>query len=155
MEKIQAQLVIEILGRPAEHITDSLKDLVEKLGSEKGVKILDKTIHEPRPIEKSDLFTTFADIMVEFDSIPTYLSVVFAYMPSNIEIISPENLTIKNSEFTDIGNSILAKLHQYDSLTKAVMVDRENLLRKLKDLTKKSEEKLKKENEKKSEEKEK
>lgn len=131
MIKINAQFVIEILGRPAEHVKTSLSQLVDRLGSEKGVKIVSKIIHEPNPVEKSDLFTTFAEIMAEFDSLADYLKIVFTYMPSHIEIISPESLIMKNTEITDIGNTILSKLHQYDSVTKTVLVDRDNLIKQL------------------------
>ncbi len=134
MPKIQAQMVLEILGRPAEHVKTALAQLVEKLGSEKGVKITDKTIHEPRAIEKSDLFTTFVEVSLEFDSMTNYFRVVFSYMPAHIEIISPESLTVKNTELTELGNSILTRLHQYDSVTKAVLADRGNLIAKLKEV---------------------
>lgn len=134
MEKIKAQIVIEILGRPVEHVTTAINQLIEKLGIEKGVKIVDKTIHEPNPVEKSDLFTTFADITVELDSLANYFGVVFAYMPSHIEIISPEEFAVKNFNLTELGNNLLSRLHHYDSITKTLMVDRNNLLNKLKEV---------------------
>ena len=63
MSKLHVSLIIEILGRPAEHVKESLNMLVVKLGSEKGVKIIDKKYHEPAPVENSkDLFTTFAEV---------------------------------------------------------------------------------------------
>lgn len=133
--KIQARLIIEILGRPEEHVKSALVGLIEKLSKEKGVKLLEKTINNPRKLEESkDLFTAFADVLVEFDSLPAYMSVLFSYMPSNIEIIHPETLEIKNLDLSEMGNVILQRLHHYDSLVKGIMNERVALIQKLKEV---------------------
>ncbi|MEM4271532.1 MAG: hypothetical protein QXD13_00335 [Candidatus Pacearchaeota archaeon] len=132
MEKMRANLIIEIMGKPKEHVAESLKLLVDKLGSEKGVKITEKTLHEPVEVKDSkELFTTFAEISAEFDSFEKYLGIIFAYMPSNVEIISPESLQIKNSELTDVGNKLLARLHDYDAIAKKIIAEKNFLLAKL------------------------
>ena len=79
MDKIKATLVLEILGKPAEHIKSALVSLVEKLGTEKGVRVIDKTIHEPLPVKESkEIFTTFAEVSAEFDSLSNYFGILFA-----------------------------------------------------------------------------
>jgi hypothetical protein len=96
MAKIRAMLVIEILGRPPEHIREGMKLLLERLATEKGLKIIEKKIHEPAPMEKSkDLFTTFSEVEIECDSLLTLYGICFAYMPSHVEVISPETLSIQ------------------------------------------------------------
>src|SRR3989344_5327945 len=117
--EIKADLVLEILGRPAEHIKNALISLVEKLGTEKGVKINDKKIHEPTQIkEANDLYTTFAEVSVELDSLENYFGIIFAYMPSHIEIISPSEFTLSNAHFNELGNKLIARLHEYDAIAK-------------------------------------
>jgi len=135
MENIRVQMVIEILGRPAEHVASALSQLIDKLGSEKGVKVIEKKIHEPHPVENSDLFTAFADVSIELESLSVYFGIIFAYMPSHIEIVSPEDLMIKNHNLTDVGNSLLSRLHQYDSIAKKLIMDREALVKKLKEVS--------------------
>ena len=44
MDKLIVSMILEILGRPAEHVTEALKGIVEKIGAEKGVKLLKKTL---------------------------------------------------------------------------------------------------------------
>lgn len=134
MEKITASLILEILGRPKENVVAALEKVVDKLSSEKGVKIISKTLHEPRPVEKSDLFTSFAEIDVELDSMMTYLTVIFGHMPSNIQITSPEKMTLKNIELNEIGASLTQRLHQYDALAKSVVAERNMYAQKLKDV---------------------
>src|SRR3989304_2431298 len=135
MEKIKADLVLEILGRPAEHIKDALTSLVEKLGTEKGVKVNEKKIHEPTQLkEANDLYTTFAEVSVEFDSLENYFGVIFAYMPAHIEIISPLKINLSNADFNELGNKLLARLHDYDALAKKFIHERNFLLNKLKEV---------------------
>jgi len=132
MEKISANIIIEILGRPSEHIKNALTELTSKLGNEKGVNIIEKKVHDPILVKDSkDLFTTFAEISVEFDSIANYLGILFSYMPSHIEIVHPENFGIKNTDLNELGNIILQRLHQYDSIAKKLLSEREIIIKKL------------------------
>ena len=132
MEKIQASLVLEILGRPKEHVKESLNTLVIKMGSEKGIKVITKTYHDPVPVEGSkDLFTAFAEITVEFDSLANYLGAIFAYMPSHIEVIKPENLSFHKSELNELANALTQRLHNYDAITKQSVAERDMVMKKL------------------------
>ncbi len=135
MEKVQANMIIEILGKPKEHVKEALNTIVQKLSSEKGVKILEKNSHEPVEVKDAkDLYTTFVELMVEFDSVSTYLLISFAYLPSNVEIISPESLNITNQDLTFLGNKIIQRVHEYDAIVKNVLMERDMLVRKLQEV---------------------
>ena len=132
MEKLSVTLVLEMLGRPPEHIKEAINTLVVRLGSEKGVKITEKKIHEPAPVQDAkDLYTAFAEITAELDSITNYFGILFAYMPAHIEIVSPENLSLKNVELNELGNKLLARLHDYDAITKTTLSEKNFLVKKL------------------------
>ena len=132
MQKLQVRIVLEILGRPAEHIKQSLNALLEKLGKEKGIKIMNKKVHDPIPVKDSNnLFTTFAEAELELDSLDNYFGLMFGYMPSNIELIYPESLNLKNEEFTILANRLLLRLHDYDAIAKRLIAERDNVLQKL------------------------
>lgn len=135
MEKdsIQAMMILEILGKPKEYILESLKTLVEKLSTEKGVKINNHQIHDPINVKEStQLFTTFAEIDIQFDSLDNYISIMFGYMPSNIQIISPEKLSLSNSYLNEVGNKIIQRLHNYDAITKKVLNEHQLIMEKIK-----------------------
>lgn len=135
MGKIQARLIIEILGRPPEHVKKALEELINKLSTDKGVKILEKTLHDPLPLENSkDLFTSFAEVLLEFDSLANYVTTIFTYMPSNIEIIRPEELNIRNLDLSELGNTVLQRLHHYDAIVKGMLNERAALVAKLKEV---------------------
>tara|TARA_Y100000034_G_C6897831_1_gene414384 strand:+ start:2697 stop:3224 length:528 start_codon:yes stop_codon:yes gene_type:complete len=132
-DKILANIVIELLGRPKEHLQEAMETHIVKLGSEKGVSIKNKTIHPAVEAQDSKtLFTTFAEVEVEFDSIENYLGIIFAYLPANIEIIKPENLSLSNAHFNDLGNMILQRVHNYDAVAKNMIAEREYLINILK-----------------------
>ncbi len=135
MEKIRANLILEILGRPKEHVLEALNELVKKLGSEKGTRIIEKKNHEPILVQDSkDLFTSFSEILAEFDSLDNYFGIIFAYMPSNIEIINPERLVLNNSDLNQLANKLVQRLHNYDAITKKSLYENEILVKKLKEI---------------------
>ncbi|MFH1290901.1 MAG: hypothetical protein ABIH92_05875 [Nanoarchaeota archaeon] len=135
MGKIHASLIIEILGRPVEHVKEALNTLVVKLSSEKGVKVINKTYHDPTQVEDTkDLFTAFAEVDVELDSLENYFGILFAYMPSHIEITHPEKITLTNANLADIANVLVQRLHNYDAITKKMIAERNILLKKLKEI---------------------
>lgn len=130
MEKIQAIMIIEILGKPKEHVKEAIQTIVTKIGSEKGVNLLNKTYHDPVKAENSKtMFTTFAELELEFDTIENYLGIMFAYLPSHTEIIYPEKIQITNSDLMDMGNKIIQRVHNYDAVVKNTLAERQNLLK--------------------------
>lgn len=135
MEKISAKFIIEILGRPAEHLMSSLTDLVAKIGTEKGVSVVSKTINKPKPVEKTDnLWTAFADVELTFDKVPLFFNTIMTYMPAHVEVFDPETLKFNTFELNELANFIVGRLHNYDALAKRLMSEREILIRKLEHL---------------------
>ncbi len=135
MAKFQANMILEILGRPQEHVKEALNALVTKLGSENGIKLLEKTHHEPIPVENSkDLFTAFAELTLELESLNNYFGIMFAYMPAHIELVQPEKITLGNIDLNELGNKLIQRLHDYDAITKKALVENEILVKKLQEI---------------------
>lgn len=135
MAEIRAMLVIEMMGRPVEHLAEVMKKLVEKMGGEKGVSLVKKEIHEPKKIEQkegqAEIFSCFAEVEIVCEEIMTMLRIVFMYMPSHVEIIEPEDLKMKNFEFAEVLNGITQKLHRYDAIAKGLTMEKQILENKL------------------------
>jgi len=139
MEELQARMIIEVMGRPVEHIVSALQGMIEKVTAEKGVKVTKTAIREPIAVKEGNgLFTSFAEIEATFDSLFTYFRVLFTYMPSNCEIIQPENIRIRNDEMNEFSNAILARLHDYDALAKRIVSERDAAIYQLQNLNVKS-----------------
>ena len=131
-EKINAILMLEILGKPAEHIKKILSQIIDKLAEEKDVRLIEKKIADPKEIpEQKELFSSFAEVEIE-TNLEKLLAICFGYMPSHIEIISPEYLKFKNYELNISLNVLIRRLHQSDELAKGMMIERHILAEQIK-----------------------
>jgi len=139
MEPIKALMIIEMIGRPKEHLEETLKEYTKKIGSEKGITIINEKVHEPKKIEtkkdekektedkkeqkiEAELFSAFTEIEIDSKDITTLMRIVFVYLPSHIEIISPESLELKNIDFNDLFNEVIRKMHEYDGIAKSMIM---------------------------------
>jgi len=132
-DKIKAIIMLEILGRPAEHIKKILSEIIDKLSKEKDTILTSKKIAEPKQVEGQDnLFSSFAEIELE-TVLEKLMIICFNYMPSHVEIIYPEDLRIKNSDLNMFLNELIRRLHQYDELAKGLMIERQMIAKQIKE----------------------
>jgi hypothetical protein len=135
MKKIQVQFILEILGRPPEHVTEALNLMIEKISKEEGIVIISKAVHEPIPVkEAKELYTNFAEITAELDTLAHYFRIIFSYFPSNIEVIYPEELVLSNNYLNEVGHALTQRLHDYDAIAKKTIAENEILTNKLKEV---------------------
>lgn len=133
--QVSAILILEILGRPPEHLKKTLEELIAGMGKEKGVEVKGKKINEPVELkEKKEFYTTFAEIEVEVKSISHLAMLMFKYMPAHIEIISPENLKLSNNSIGELFNEVIRRLHGYDEIARIIQAERKILEQKLRAL---------------------
>jgi hypothetical protein len=131
-EKITAIIVLEMLGKPAEYLKETLNQFIERMSLEKGLKILKRKVNEPCRIDTADLLSSFAEVEIEFDNLQLLLNMIFTYMPSHIEVVSPESISLKNFEFNNLCNDLTRRLLEYDAIAKKMIYERrilENQLR--------------------------
>jgi hypothetical protein len=146
-EKIYAAIILEMMGRPMDHLQSAAEELVESLGKEKGIRITSKVIHEVKKVENKDktgkiievpeeqqLFSTFAELEMEADNLNTLIVFCFKYMPSHIEIIEPESIVINNYEIGGILNEIVTKLHNYDAVAKSAIMQNQMMAKRLQEM---------------------
>jgi len=132
--KVRAVMIIEVLGRPPEHLMETLEDFAKKIGEEKGIKVVDKRIMEPNLVkDQKDLYTTFMEIEVETESPMHLAGLVFRYMPAHVEVISPENMVLNNSAFSEILSEVVRRLHRYDDIVRVLNMQYTTLQNKLKE----------------------
>ncbi len=134
-KKINAVFVLEVIGRPAEYLTETLNDLIKKISEERGVKIKGKTINPPVLMkDQKDFYTSFAEVEVETENV-LYLSILmFKYMPAHIEILSPQNIPMTNSEWNDVLNELVRRLHGYEEIARIMQTEKSILEKKLREV---------------------
>jgi hypothetical protein len=124
--------IIEIAGKPAEHVKQVLEKLLEGLGKEKDVKLIYKKINEPKEGEKTPgLFSAFAEIEFMAKSFGRVMEFVIDYMPSSVEIVAPTDLNIKLAEANGVLNDLVGKIFKYETFMKALAVQNMNLRQEL------------------------
>lgn len=124
-DKIEARVVIEIIGAPKTHVEEVMKSVVEKFKAEEGLKVIKEKIAEPKETD-NQLWGIFSEIEFETSHMQKIADICFDYMPSSVEILSPAGLDIDTSMLADMFNEILAKLHGY--AMNAKRLDAENRL---------------------------
>ena len=132
MEKIRAVIIIEMMGKPADYLNETLSKFVSRMELEKGVKIINKKINKSKKVPDSELLSSFAEVEIEFDTLQHLLMIIFTYMPSHIEIISPEEIRLRNFEISSLCNDLTRRMLEYDSIAKKMIYEKrilENQLR--------------------------
>jgi hypothetical protein len=138
-KKIRAVLILEILGRPPEFLTETLEKIMKDMEGEKGVSVLNKKINPPVLMKnQKDFYTSFAEVEVETESLTNLTILIFKYMPAHVELISPQNINLKNSDFEEILNEITRRLHGYEEVARILQNEKNILENKLKEISEKS-----------------
>lgn len=134
---VQAIIIIEILGRPADYVKESIEKAVETIGREKGVEIVKKEIHPAKEIEgQKDVFSTFAEIELLTENYKRLVEIVFTYFPVSIEIIEPQELRWKREDASLFLNDLISRIHKYDTIAKTIILQNAALKNQLKELQK-------------------
>ncbi len=134
-DNIRAIVILEILGRPPEHLKETLENLTKSIGEEKGIFIVEKKVSEPSPLkEKNDFYTSFAEIEIEIENLFSLVFLMFKYMPAHIDILTPEKISMTNTEWNDILNELTRRLHGYDEVARVLMTEKAMMQKKIEEL---------------------
>lgn len=115
-----ARTIIEILGKPQQHVEETMHAVVEKVRTLESAELLKEHIAEPKQVE--GLWSIFAELEVLFKSFEDLAGFCFDFMPSSVEILEPENLPLHNSDISTLLNDLLAGLHNLDMVAKNTRV---------------------------------
>lgn len=115
---IHARIVIEILGKPKEHVHKTLSLVLEKLRTEKHVEVVKYEQYDTQKQDDSDMFTAFAEVELLAKDTDALFNIMYEYMPSSIEIIDMESKELTPHMLSDISMDFLGRMHQADSVAK-------------------------------------
>jgi hypothetical protein len=134
-QKIAAVLILEIIGRPKEHLVETLKNIIEQMGKEPRTTVREYEIKEPVTLkDKEDFFTTFAEVEVGVEGIIDLVILMFKYMPAHIDVLTPELIALTNNGWADILSEITRRLHAYEEVVRVSQIEKNILETKLKDI---------------------
>ncbi len=128
-EEIQAKVIIEVLGKPKEHVEKSLRDFVDRIKQDKDIQILNEDFAEAR--EQDSMWSTFVELEFKIKNLSHMVGFCLDYMPSSIDIVSPESLSMNQKNLSDFLNDLQAKLHQIDMVAKQMRSQSEFMQRNM------------------------
>lgn len=129
---IKALLIIDVIGKPPEHLTETLNNIIKKIDDEKGVDVISKKLNEPTLMkDQKNFYTSFVEVEVEVEEIFGLIILMFKYMPAHIEVLYPELIALTNNGWNDVLNELTRRLHGYDEIARIVNIEKSILEKKL------------------------
>ena len=104
---------IEVLGYPEDHVKEVMDKVIEKLKKEEGFQILKEEINKPEKV-KETFFASFAELEIKLNDFSKLIHFCYDYLPSSLEILDAEKITMPIREFALGINELVAKLHHYN-----------------------------------------
>jgi len=123
---LKCSVLIELIGRPKEHIEKSMKEYIHKIREEKGLHLVSEEIAETKKKETGaedeemmkELWATFAELEFWVKEPIQLTHFCLNYMPSSVEIIEPQELKWRSRDVTKFFNDLQGRLHQLDMVAK-------------------------------------
>jgi len=122
---IRCRVIIEVLGKPKEHVEDALKQYIEHIKEDSELVILDEDYSEPK--EQENLWSKFVELDLVIKGTKKLISFCFEYMPSSVEVVKPEHLIMSNPELSNFVNDLQARLHGVDMTVKELKAENDFL----------------------------
>lgn len=126
-QKILFRAIVEVLGKPKEHVDASLKGYLQKLKEDARYQVLEEDLADLNQHKESDLWMAFAELEIKTKNVGDIIDFCFDYMPSLIEILEPAELKLAGLDLSTFLNDLQAKLHGVDMLAKQLKMENQAL----------------------------
>ena len=133
MNEIEAHTILELVGKPEEHIQKMLDMLLVQIDDSEGIQITAKDVEPPEETEDG-LYGTFAELTVTFESVKDVTHFALNYSPASLEILEPDTVTLDGETFNSIYGDILAKIHMTNTEIVELQSQRKEILTSLNSL---------------------
>jgi len=131
-EKILCRAIVEVIGKPKEHVEKAVNMIAEKAAELEGLKIEKKEIAPVKSLkdekltkteekiqgQHGELFTSFAEIEFRADNIDVIASFCFDFLPASLEITEPSKIQADIQDISKLMNDVLGKIHNVDHVLK-------------------------------------
>ena len=118
---IRCRTIIEVLGKPKEHIENALNEYIKHIKEDSEIVVLNEDYSEIK--EQGKLWSKFAELELVIKGTAKLISFCFEYMPSSIEVLKPEHLIFTNPEISNFLNDLQARLHDVDMVVKQLKAE--------------------------------
>jgi len=115
-QHIRCKTIIEVLGKPKEHVEKTIKEYIENIKKDPDLIILKDHFADAK--KQEEMWSIFTELEMVVKGIPKLIGFCFDYMPSSIEVLKPDKLELNNKETANFLNDLQARLHSMDMLIK-------------------------------------
>ena len=122
---IRCKTIIEVLGKPKEHVENAIKEYIEHIKQDSELVVLGEDYSEIQ--EQGKLWSKFVELDLVIKGTKKLISFCFEYMPSSIEVVKPEHLIMTNPELSNFLNDLQARLHNVDMIVKQLKAENDFL----------------------------
>lgn len=126
-EHLRCRIIIEVLGKPKEHIEKALRSYVKKIRDDGNFIVLKEEFSGAA--QQESVYSIFVELEMIIKGVSNLIGFCFDYMPSSVEILKPDHLSMTNLDLANIINDLQAKLHNVDMVAKQLRGEND-LLRK-------------------------
>jgi len=125
-----ARAIIEVLGYPEEHVNAVSKNVLEKLKTEQGIKVIKDTLNSAEKV-KDIIFSSFIEVEIKANDFQRLIIFCYDYLPSTLEILDSDKIVMPTREFSHGLNELLAKLHHYNLVMNNLLTENNELKEKI------------------------
>lgn len=122
---IRCKAIIEVLGKPKEHVDKAIGDYVEHIKQDSELVVLGEEFSEAK--EQGKLWSRFVELDLVVKGMHKLIVFCFEYMPSSIEVEKPHELALSGSELSSFLNDLQARLHDVDMVVKKLKAENDFL----------------------------
>ena len=115
-KEIRARVIIEVVGLPKEHVSETLGKLIEKIKEDSELTLERQEIFEPVELQDMKLFSSFVEADIKFAGIDKLVGFCFDFTPSSVDILEPLSFIFDAKFMNCILNDFVTKLHRYTML---------------------------------------
>lgn len=121
-QPITVRVIIELLGKPQEHIEKTIREYVDQIKKDKAFQVQRVEFSEIKKQDQAELWAAFAELEFTTD-LSDFTSFCFQYMPSVIEVLEPRKITFTDEQASLFLNDLQARLHQVDMIAKQLNME--------------------------------
>lgn len=128
---IHSRVILEIMGKPEEHVKEAMNKYVDKIGKDNNIIIVKKFLSDSKKMENAELFSTFAELELLVKGFSALVDFCFSYMPASVEIYEPNKILVDANKMSNLFNDFQEKLHKTDFLAKTLSQQNQILMKNL------------------------
>jgi hypothetical protein len=107
---IRAIVTFEVVGKPAKHVEQSLKEYLDNIRKDERIIFL-REEREPA-VEHDGVYSAISETELLVKSLETFTWLCINFSPASVEILEPDEHRIKARDVTNWLNDLLSMVHE-------------------------------------------